>query len=236
MKSYHDLEDQIYKSVREKPFQRMGGKRSWQKWVALRDESVKLAVTFKVSYIWSKNKGLMALIYGAERLAEEFPDFPPYVKPATPPNISDYADGADEDDRREARANLDIQRRDYAVVQGFIRGYQENILNAVESRLYQDLEHIRFGFDNVWPKAFLDEIKTHCPLDVQSIKEAKQHFARPWDRHNKLQPETIKRFGLRLTQEQDSLHRDGVTISNKDKLEHYLLEIYQSRAFSNEVI
>ena len=64
--------------------------------------------------------------------------------------------------------------------------------------------------------------ESHCPLDVQAIKETKAHFARPWDRHNKIQPKTTKRFGLRLTQEQDSLRRDGRIISDKDKLEHYL--------------
>ena len=108
--------------------------------------------------------------------------------------------------------------------------------DAVESRLYQDLDHIRFGFDNAWPKEFLDEIKSHCSLDVQAIKEEKAHFARPWDCHNKTQPKTIKRFGLRLTQEQDSLRRNGAIISDKDKLELYLLKAYQSRAFSNKVI
>ena len=76
MKSYHDLQEQTYQSVREKPFQRMVGKKTWRKWCALRDEAVKLAVPFKVSYEWSQNKGLMALIYGQQRMAEEFPDFP----------------------------------------------------------------------------------------------------------------------------------------------------------------
>ena len=124
----------------------------------------------------------------------------------------------------------------YAVVQGFIQGFQDNMQDAVESRLYQNLDHISFGFDNVWPKEFLDEIKSHCSLDVQAIKEGKAHFARSWDRLNKTQPKIIKRFGLRLTQEQDSLRRDSVIISDKDILEHYLLEVYQSRAFSNKVI
>ena len=179
MKSYHDLEDQIYKLVREKPFQRIEGRRSWKRWVDLRDEAAKLVVTFKVSYPWSRNKGLLALIYGAGRMGEDFPTFPPYVKPEPPPNIPEYDDDVDEDERREARAALDIERRDYAVVQGFIRGFQDNIQDAVESALYQDLEHIRFGFDNVWPKEFLDEIKSHCPLDVQAMKEAKTHFVRP---------------------------------------------------------
>ena len=118
MKSYHDLEKQTYKSVREQPFRRMVGRNSWKKWVDLRDEAAKLAVKFKVSYDWLRNKGLMDLIYGAERLAEEFPDFPPYQQPKTPPNTPEYPDNADEDERQEARAELDLQRRDYAIVQG----------------------------------------------------------------------------------------------------------------------
>ena len=55
-------------------------------------------------------------------------------------------------------------------------------------------------------------------------------------RQDRNQPETIKRHGLRLTQEHDALCWDGVTITNQDKLEHYLLEVYQSRAFSIEVV
>ena len=169
-------------------------------------------------------------------MGREFPTFPPYVKTEPPPNTPYYDDDADEDERREARAALDIKRCNYAVVQGFIRGLQDIMQDIVKSRLYQDLEHIRFGFNNVWPKEFLDDIKSHYPLDVQAIKEAKVYFTRPCDRHNKTQPETIKRFGLSLSQEQDSLCQDSVIISDKDKLKHYLLEIYQSRAFSNGII
>ena len=77
MKSYHDLAEQTYKLVRERPFQRMARKKTWKKWCALRDEVVKLAVLYKVNHKWSQNKGLMALIYGADRMAVEFPGFPP---------------------------------------------------------------------------------------------------------------------------------------------------------------
>ena len=55
-------------------------------------------------------------MYGAVRMGEEFPAFPPYVKPELPPNTPEYDDDADEDERREACAALDIERRDYAVV------------------------------------------------------------------------------------------------------------------------
>ena len=111
-----------------------------------------------------------------EKNSQPFPH--KYVKPKPLPNTPDYDNDADKDEKREARADLDIKWRNYAVVQGFIQHFQDNIQGAVESRLCQDLEHIRFGFDNVWPKEFLDKIKSYCPLDVQAIKEAKAHFAR----------------------------------------------------------
>ena len=66
MKSYHDLEEQTYQSVREKPFRRVLGKKTWRKWCALRDKAVKLAVPFKVNYKLLQNKRLLALIYEAE--------------------------------------------------------------------------------------------------------------------------------------------------------------------------
>ena len=82
---------------------------------------VKLAALHKVSYDWSQNRGLLALIYGVERMAEEFPAYPPYEQPKTPPNVPDYPDGADEDERRDLRESLSIQRRDDAVVRGFLK-------------------------------------------------------------------------------------------------------------------
>ena len=42
-----------------------------------------------------------------EKNSQHFPH--KYVKPEPPPNPPDYGDGADEDERREARASLDIE-------------------------------------------------------------------------------------------------------------------------------
>ena len=236
MKSYHELQEQTYKSVREKPFRRMVGKKSWRRWCALRDEAVKLAVPHKVDFDWSQKRGLMALIYGADRMAAEFPDYPAYAQPEAPPNVPEYPEEADEDERSDLRAELDIQRRDDAVVRGFIKGFGENIRDACEEKLCQDLEHVRFGYDEVWPEEYMAEIKRHRPLDVGAIKEAKEHLFRGWQRLDKDRPETIKRFGVRLKMEQDSLHRDGVSVSDQDVLDHYLLEVYRSRALTKEII
>ena len=66
MKSYHDLQDQTYKTVREKPFQRMVGKKTWRKWCALRYDAVKLAVSFKIGYDWSQNRGLLSNLWSGK--------------------------------------------------------------------------------------------------------------------------------------------------------------------------
>ena len=109
MKSYHDLTENTYRSVKEMPLPRMEGKRTWQKWCNLRDDAVKLAVQFKVHYEWSQNRGLLALIYGPERMVEEFPLFPPYVQPEAPPTAPEYPNEDPSDDEvRDARNVLDI--------------------------------------------------------------------------------------------------------------------------------
>ena len=59
-------------------------------------------------YPWSRNKGLLALIYDEERMKEEFPTFPPYANPESPPNTPSYDDDADKYERREACAVLNI--------------------------------------------------------------------------------------------------------------------------------
>ena len=49
-------------------------------------------------------------------------------------------------------------------------------------------------------------------------------------------PEGLKKFGKRLDEEQKALKRDGVTISDEDKKEHYLMEIYQSGLFPSTTV
>ena len=121
MKSYHDLTENTYRSMKEKPLQRMQGKRTWQKWCILRDDTAKLAVQFKVHYDWSQNRGLLALIYGPELMNQEFPLFLPYVQPEAPGTSPEYPNEEPSDDEvRDARNVLDIERRDHSVVLGFV--------------------------------------------------------------------------------------------------------------------
>ena len=94
------------------------------------------------------------------------------------------------------------------------------------------------GLDTMMSGLLLSWLKSNAitPLDVQAIKDAKDHIFRGWNRLDPDKPETINRFGVRLKLEQDGLRRDGVHISDQDVKEHYLLQVYKSRAFSNEII
>ena len=168
-------------------------------------------------------------------LLRNFQTIPPANNPRSPPNVPDYPDDADENERQDLQAALDIQRRDDAVVRGFLKGFGEKNRDTCEEKLYQDLKHVRFGYDEVWSEEYMVKIKRHSPLDVRAIKEAKQHLFSRWARLDNDRLETIKGFGVRLKMEQDSLRRDGVTVSNQGIKEHYLLEVYRFQAFTNEI-
>ena len=75
------------------------------------------------------------------------------------------------DDIRNAKTANDTLKRDWAVLLGFRRGIGENIRNALDAEYYEDLDHHVYGYDDVWPKDFFNEVNIHIPLDEPAIKE-----------------------------------------------------------------
>ena len=76
MTSYHDLEDQTYRSVVAEDVTRIYGKPAWQAKERLKTQLGKIAIKHKVSYEWSGGKGLVPLIVGSARWAADYPTFP----------------------------------------------------------------------------------------------------------------------------------------------------------------
>ena len=76
--------------------------------------------------------------------------FPPLCPTyAPPPNSPTIPDDATDGEIRDARSALDILHCDYTVLQGCILGFGENIRDAVDTSLYQDLKHVRFGYNDI---------------------------------------------------------------------------------------
>ena len=85
---------------------------------------------------------------------------------------------------------------------------------------------------NVLPRQYIVHLETNfCPLDAQAIADLKSNYNRGME-----QNEQLLKFGTRLDQEQDNLAVDGVIITNDDKFNHYLTEIYNGGIFSTEAI
>ena len=232
MTSYHDLEESTYKSVLAENITRVHGVPTWGHKQRMVSELTKIAMRYKVSYGWSGGYGLIALIIGAVRLAADHPGVDPFLHPDRPDMAPTIAPGTSQHETRRLLDENNLARRDYAVVSGFCRGASELIRNALDTEYYEDLEHVRYGYDRIRPREYIEHLEAeHCPLDERATKQAREHYFRGWERTKSPRPEGLLRFGKRLDEEQESLGLDGVTISNANKEEHYLLQVFQSGVF-----
>ena len=75
MTSYHDLEEQVYKGIRSKPFTRIHGTVDWRKKEILKTEASNVGFECQVSHNWAGGLGLTVEIIGATRYAAENPTF-----------------------------------------------------------------------------------------------------------------------------------------------------------------
>jgi len=83
------------------------------------------------------------------------------------------------------------------------------------------------GYKTVGTKDMLDHLKSiWCYLDTGSIKEMKQDYYEEWDSDTH-----ITKFILHLNQAQNTLQLDCVIISNTDKKQHFMLQMYASIFF-----
>ena len=89
-----------------------------------------------------------------------------------------------------------------------------------------------FGYKRRTFREHIDHLETHwCRLDVKTKEVLKLHWKRAWE-----PKEHITRFSIRLTEEQEALARNGITIPDEDKLQHYLLKMYNSNYFEQPMM
>ena len=134
------------------------------------------SVAYLRRYNWSQNKGPMALIYDTDRIAGEFSGCPPYLSihdQDTPKHLILAK-------QRKQRWNLwHPSQAGYPAAtilssKALFKALGRiHLRDVFEEQLYQDLECVRFGCDNVWLEQWKAEIKSHCPLGAQAIKGAK---------------------------------------------------------------
>ena len=105
-----------------------------------------MTINFSVSYDWAGAFNLLVMIMGATRYAAENPNLPAYVEPQQPPSnpTTVLAANASPTVIRNAMLANDLLKRYCAVVCGFVRGVNENIMDALDLEIFQGLRHTTY--------------------------------------------------------------------------------------------
>jgi hypothetical protein len=117
----------------------------------------------------------------------------------------------------------------WAIRKGFLCGVA-NIRKALDKNWYSQLKHIYTAYRNVTPIQIITHLNSQwCPLDTHTKKKLKQDYYAKWDGNTHLTA-----FGKRLDDNQRKIMCFGISISNEDKLQFYLEQMYASNTFDKK--
>jgi hypothetical protein len=103
--------------------------------------------------------------------------------------------------------------------------------DALNEVYYSQLKHIMTAYRNTTPIQILEHLNTRwCPLDVCAKKQLKAEFHVDLD----ISKMHITAFGLKLDKEQKRLKLHGIFISNEDKIQFYMEQIYALNMFDKK--
>ena len=107
----------------------------------------------------------------------------------------------------------------------------DNLRDALDKQFYSQLRHRLTAYRNITPYQILKHLNNRwCPLNVKAKKELKTAYYTKWEHTI----EHLTAFGKRLDNDQCALVRSDVTITDDDKLQFYLEEIYDSNRFDRQ--
>jgi hypothetical protein len=135
--------------------------------------------------------------------------------------------------RKRKEEEWDLIKTLWFIRKGFLRGIVDNLRDALDRQYYSQLRHPLTVYRNVTPFQILEHLNDcWCPLDVKAKKTLKDAYYMKWDGN-----EHLTTFGKRLDDDQHALVRSDVTIADKDKLQFYLEQMYDSNHFNkNEML
>ena len=121
------------------------------------------------------------------------------------------------------------KQESWYIRKGFLRGVTMNMRDGLDEQYYSQLKHVNTTYHNTTPIQVLEHLDT-CwrPLDVQARKMLKKEFYTNWDTSDTY----LTAFSMRLVKEKNRLDRLGIVVSDEDKLQFYLEQIYASNCFN----
>ena len=123
-------------------------------------------------------------------------------------------------------------RECYYTLCGVEEGLTANFRAAIDEQYYKQLKKPIVGYRGIKIKDYFDHLDTKwCKLDTNSISEMKAEYYQKW-----VGEEHVTDFGKRLDDEQTALSENDITISNTDKQQFYIEQMYASRQFTREAM
>ena len=226
-----------YDGVRATPFTRIHGRPKRQDYELLKKEASDLASEVEnITFTWScdtatgEEYGLLAEIIGDVEYTHltnlnwaqetEPASYDPAIQAATATHT-----------RKRMEEEWEEKRTSWFIRKGFLHGVTMNMRDALDEQYYSQLKHINTAYRNTTPIQILEHLDTRwCPLDIRARKLLKAEFHADWD-------STVMHltaFGMKLDKEKAHIDRLGVVISNKDKLQFYMEQIYSSNCFDKK--
>jgi hypothetical protein len=121
-------------------------------------------------------------------------------------------------------------RKTWAIRKGFLRGVAANFCDALDKSLYSQLKSVHTAYRNTTPIQILEHLNSQwCPLNVHAKKNLRIAYYLVWDGEQHLIA-----FGKCLDGDQVRIKRFGITISDKDKLQFNLEQMYALNHFDKK--
>ena len=195
------------------------------------EEAEQIGLDMSVSYPWAKDFGLLAKISVTAKYLYTGHN---YVAPTQPPDM-------DPDMLIPSKTQIQIKimqsativaNRNYAVVSGFRRGVCDNFRDALEPRYYEQMYEDIFKYKRVLPRRYIEHLELKWViLDEVQIEKMIGNYKRGWS-----QEEHFTTFAKRLSREQKKLKSDNIIISDADKKQHLMIQVWDRDLFDRAVM
>ena len=230
------LENTTYDTVRFSSFTKIHGRPTRSDYENLKKEASDLASELDdITYDWSGSPtddeyGLLAENIGEDEYNHltkltwvQEVDLDTYD-----PNITDTTA---KHTRKRMEQEWEHTRETWAIRKGFLRGVAANFQDSLDENWFSQLKSVHTAYRNTTPIQILQHLDTRwCPLDVHAKKNLPLAYYTEWDSEIHLTA-----FGKRLDDDQIRIERFGITIiSDKDKLQFYLEQMYASNHFDKK--
>ena len=215
-----------YDRIRAKPFTRIHGRPTRNGVDRLASEAGDATLETQIpGFDWAEEHGLLAEVVGIQQYLAKTNKT--YVLP-TEPSVFDSRIRADTADHlvQKYTAQNDQKIESWSVLVGARAAVKENIMDAVDLMYYEQLKDEVLGFKQVHIIDYLDHLKSWCKMNATARKEMKDEYFSGW-----AQDEHITAFAARLKRGKRELAVNGVTVTDEEICDHYVIQMYSRGVF-----